>query len=87
MKFDIKALAFACAILWGAVVLFMGLANLIWGGYGHFFLLMLSSWYPGYDAGRSFAEVVIATLYALVDGLIGGAVFAWLYNSFVKSAG
>ena len=32
MKFNTKALALACAILWGVVMLGMGLSNLIWGG-------------------------------------------------------
>ena len=80
MKFDVKALALACAILWGGAILLVGLANLIWGGYGQHFLQTLSSCYPGYHATRSIGEVVIVTLYAVADGLIGGAVFGWLYN-------
>lgn len=84
MKFNIKALALACAILWGLVMLVMGLTNLVWGGYGQQFLQIMSSVYPGYHATRSVAEVVVGTLYGIVDGLIGGAVFAWLYNQFVK---
>ena len=86
MKFDIKALALACAIFWGGAILLVGLANLIWAGYGQSFLQMLASWYPGYDGGRSIGEVVIVTLYAIADGLIGGALFAWLYNRLVKSS-
>ncbi len=50
------------------------------------FLEMLSSWYPGYHATRSIAEVVIVTVYAFFDGLIGGAIFSWLYNRLAKSA-
>jgi hypothetical protein len=80
MKFDVKALALACSILWGAAILLVGLANLIWGGYGQLFLQTLSSFYPGYHATRSIGEVVIVTLYAVADGLIGGTVFGWLYN-------
>ncbi len=38
MKFNIKALALAWAILWGLVMLVTGLANLIWGNYGQQFL-------------------------------------------------
>jgi hypothetical protein len=86
MKFDVKAMAFAGAIMWGGCVLLMGIANLIWAGYGAHFLNSLASIYPGYHATRSFGEVVMGTLYALVDGFIGGAIFAWLYNRFVKSA-
>ena len=86
MKFDLKALALTSAILWGAVVLLMGVANLIWSGYVHAFLELLSSWYPGYNAARSISEVIVVTLYAIVDGFVGGAVFGWLYNSLGRKA-
>ena len=86
MKLDVKALAFAGAILWGGCVLLMGVANLIWAGYGVHFLAFLASIYPGYHATRNIAELVIVTVYAFCDGLIGGAVFGWLYNRLVKSA-
>ncbi len=85
MKFNIKALALTSAILWGACVLLMGVANLIWSGYGHDFLQMLSSCYPGYNAARSIGEVIVVTLYAIVDGLVGGAIVGWLYNALAKS--
>jgi hypothetical protein len=84
MKFNIKALALTSAILWGLAMLVMGVANLIWGNYGQQFLQTMSSVYPGYHATRSIAEVVIGTIYGTVDGLIGGAVFAWLYNQFAR---
>ena len=85
MKFSIKGLALASGILWGVAMLGMGLANLIWGSYGQQFLQMMASVYPGYHATRSVAEVVAGTLYGAVDGFIGGAVFAWLYNQFANS--
>ncbi len=84
MKFNIKALALASAILWGLVMLLVSLGNLIWGGYGQQFLQTMSSVYPGYHATRSIVEVIVGTLYGAVDALIGGAVFAWLYNQFAK---
>jgi hypothetical protein len=86
MKFSIKGLALASAILWGLAMLGMGLANLIWGNYGRLFLETMSSVYLGYHATRSIAGVIIGALYGAVDGLIGGAVFAWLYNQFAKSS-
>lgn len=86
MKFNTKALALTSAILWGSAMLVTGLANLIWGNYGQQFLQTMSSVYPGYHATRSIAEVIIGTLYGVVDGLAGGAVFAWLYNQCAKPA-
>jgi hypothetical protein len=84
MKINIKALAVACASLWGGAVLVVALANLICGGYAQRFLELLASFYPGYHATRSIGEVVIVTLYAIVDGLCGGAIIGWLYNCLAK---
>ena len=79
MKFNIKALALTCAILWGAAVLLVALVNLRCGAYGQHFLEMLASCYPGYHAARSIPQVVIGTLYAVAD-------FGWLYNWLAKIA-
>ncbi|MDE3148490.1 MAG: hypothetical protein KGL37_03390 [Acidobacteriota bacterium] len=84
MKLDIKAMAVSWAILWGGSVLLAALANLIWNGYAQHFLDALSSIYPGYHATRSFGSVVVVTLYAILDGLIGGVIFGWLYNRLLK---
>jgi hypothetical protein len=83
MKFNTKALALSSAILWGLAMLVTGLANLIWGNYGQQFLQLMSSVYPGYHATRSITDVFVGTLYGAADGLVGGAIFAWLYNQFV----
>jgi hypothetical protein len=80
MRLNTKAMAIAFAILWGACVLFMGIANMIWPGYGLALLQLCASIYPGYHPGTGVGSVVISALYALVDGLIGGAIFGWLYN-------
>ncbi len=84
MKLQVKAFAIACAILWGGCVFVVALANLFCNTYCHQFLELLSSWYPGYHASPTVAQLIIVTLYAICDGLIGGAIFAWLYNRFVK---
>jgi len=80
MKLNLKALTAAFAILWAGVVLLVGLANLIWPGYGKSFLLILASIYPGYAASGSFGDVIVGSLYALVDAAVLGFVFGWLYN-------
>ncbi len=83
MKLNLKAFALTTGILWGAAMLLTGLANLIWSGYGVAALQMMASVYPGYHADRTFLDLVVGTLYALVDGAIAGLVFGWLYNTFV----
>ncbi|HSC96145.1 MAG TPA: hypothetical protein VLC73_14350 [Burkholderiales bacterium] len=80
MKFNIGALSVAIGLFWGGSILLVGLSNLVWPGYGSAFLQLTASIYPGYKADATFAQVIIATIYGVVDGAIGGAVFAWLYN-------
>ncbi len=84
MKLSEKQLGLACAILWGGVMLFMGLANAAWSGYGQAFLNVIASVYPGYHGG-SLLQVALGTVYGIVDGLMGGFVLAWLYNRFAQA--
>jgi hypothetical protein len=83
MRLNIKAMAFTLGILWGAIVLLTGLANLIWSGYGTGFLQILASVYPGYKASGSVGDLITGVLYSLLDGALCGLVFAWLYNRFL----
>jgi ABC-type phosphate transport system permease subunit len=76
----VKALAFSLAILWGLGVFLVGLANLTWSGYAAAFLNLLASIYPGYHAAGSFGDLIVGTLYAVLDGAVGGLIFGWLYN-------
>lgn len=82
MKLNLKAFALTAGILWAAAMLLTGLANLIWSGYGVAFLQLMASLYPGYHADGTFLDLVVGTLYALVDGAVAGLVFGWLYNVF-----
>lgn len=83
MKLNIKAVMISTALIWGAIALIAGTANLIWAGYGRAFLELLASVYPGYKLSRSVGGVITCTLYAVVDGGLLGLVFAWLYNRLV----
>jgi hypothetical protein len=80
MKLNLKALTVTFAIFWAGVVFIVGVANVVWPGYGRAFLLMMASIYPGYAASGSFGDVVVGSLYALVDGAILGFILGWLYN-------
>lgn len=84
MRFNITALAITTGLFWGAAILLISLANLIWPEYGVALLDVAASVYPGYEAGTGIGSVIVGTLYALVDGAVAGAIFAWLYN-FVAS--
>ncbi len=86
MKLDIKAISITVGLIWGVLAMFLvGVANLMWPAYGRAFLEVMASIYPGYTATASFGQVILGTLYGLVDGAIAGAVFAWLYNRFAKA--
>jgi len=77
MKLDVKAFALACALVWG-----FGLFILTWwiiafdGATGD--PTFIGKLYRGYTVSP--AGSFIGLVWALVDGAIGGAIFAWLYN-------
>jgi len=84
MRLNLKAISIASGILWGMAVFLTGMGNLIWSEYGNEFLQVIASLYPGFDAKGSFGDVIVGTLYALVDGAACGLVFGWIYNLFVR---
>ena len=80
MRFSVIPLALTLGVFWGAAILIVAVANLIWPNYGRAFLDLAASIYPGYHPDSGLASVITVTLYGLVDGAVGGAVFACLYN-------
>jgi hypothetical protein len=89
MKLSVKGLAITLGLVWGVLgMLLVGLCNLIWPSYGVAFLEVMASLYPGYPlypgyhATASFGQVIVGTMYGVVDGAVAGAVFAWVYNRF-----
>lgn len=81
-RLSVKALAFASGVLWAGAFFVVGISNIIWPGYGQTFLDMIASVYPGYHGVQTVQGVMVGTFYALMDGLVGGALLAWLYNFF-----
>ena len=80
MKLNVKALALACSILWGsAVFLVTWWVIVISGASGE--ITWLGHIYLGYNISP--AGSLIGLGWGLVDGFIGGAVLAWLYNRFL----
>lgn len=82
MRLSIKGIALAFGIIWAGGILCVGLVNLAAPSYGVGFLQAISSIYPGFHNSRHFVDVLVGTGYGLVDGGIGGLIFAWLYNCF-----
>ncbi len=83
MKLNIKAFALTCGILWG-----LGLFFLTWwfiafdGSTGQ--PTLIGKIYRGYTVSP--IGSVIGLVYAFFDALIGGAIFAWLYNKIAGPA-
>jgi hypothetical protein len=79
MKLNVKAFALSCALIWG-----LGLFILTWwiiafdGSTGE--ATLIGRLYRGYSISP--AGSIIGLAWGSVDGLVGGALFAWLYNLF-----
>ena len=79
MDLSIRAVGFTAAIFWGALMLCIASANAAWG-YGGAFLTLMDGLYPGYTHDGTIWSLIVGTLYAVVDGLVAGVIFGWLYN-------
>jgi hypothetical protein len=77
MKFNIKSFSLTCGIIWGLTILLSTWWILITGASGKTFG-KLSKFYLGFSV--SWGGAFIGLIWGFVDGLILGAVFAWLYN-------
>jgi hypothetical protein len=86
MKLSVRSFAFTCAIILGVgIFLLTWWLIILYGTTGD--TIVLSTFYPGYYVSP--LGSLIGLGYGIVDGLIIGAVFAWLYNLLLpkKSAG
>lgn len=83
MKLDIKAFALACGILWGLAMFVVTWWVIMFDGASG-----SSTWlgpiYRGYTVSPIGSFIGLA--WGFVDGLIGGAIFAWLYNKLTKNS-
>jgi hypothetical protein len=80
MKLNIKAFALACGIVWGLGLLFLTWWIMIFeGATGE--PTIIGMIYRGYRVSLSGSFIGLG--WAFLDGLVGGAVFAWLYNRLI----
>ena len=84
MRLNVKAMAFAGALLWGVGVLLGTWWIILIDGPSHA-PTVIARVYRGYNF--TFAGSLIGFAWAFVDGLIGGALLAWLYNRFAGHGG
>jgi len=77
MKLNVKALALTSGLLWGCGVCFATLWLLV-RGYDGALIRQLDHFYIGYSF--SYAGAFVGLVWGFIDGAVGAAIFAWLYN-------
>ncbi len=83
MKLSIKGLALAFGISWGAGLFLWTLLNAVTDiEWGVDMLDLMVGMYPFYEV--SVAGAFVGLVAGFVDGAIGGALIAWIYNKFAK---
>ena len=76
----VVSLGLAVGIAWALGVFLLGLGAGLFD-WGIPVVAVLASLYRGYDP--SFVGNITGAVWGFVDGFIGGALVAWLYNRFV----
>jgi hypothetical protein len=76
-KLNVKALAIAVGVLWGAYMLCAGWCSWLFG-WGTGFVATMSSLYIGFKP--TFLGGIIGMIWGFADGVIAGAITAWIYN-------
>lgn len=74
------ALGVAIGATWALGIFFLAIAAMF--GWGAALVPPLASLYIGY--GASIAGAIIGAVWAFIDGFVGGAVVAWIYNLVAK---
>ena len=77
MRLNVKAFALTAGLVWGLGLFLVTWWILLFDGASSE-VMFLGRVYRGYTITP--LGSVIGLVWALADGLIGGAVFAWLYN-------
>ncbi len=84
MKLNVRAFALTCGLLWG-IALFGATWWIIFFDGTTDEITLLGKVYRGYKISP--VGSLIGLAWALIDGSIGGAVFAWLYNALAARLG
>jgi len=77
MKLNVKAFALAFGLWWGFGLFFLTWWLIAFDGVSHD-PTFIGRLYRGYNVSP--LGSIIGLAWALADGAIGGAIFAWLYN-------
>jgi hypothetical protein len=83
MKLDVKAFAITCGLLMGLGLFLATWWIIILDGPSDR-MTFIGQVYRGY--GLNGMGSLVGLIWGLVDGAIGGAIFAWLYNSLARDS-
>lgn len=84
MRLYVKAFALTCGLIWGFGVFFLTWWVILFEG-STGAITLLGHVYRGYSISP--AGSLIGLVWAFFDGLVGGAIFAWLYNTLASRFG
>lgn len=87
MKVSALALGLTLGVLWGLAMGLIGIAHAIYPEYGREFFAFMGSIYPGMSSAGTLLNIVVAVVYGVVDGFLGGYVMAAVYNFFASRVG
>ena len=79
MKLNIKAMAIAFGLVWGISLFVITWWIILLDGSSDA-TTFIGKFYRGYSLTP--IGSIVGFMWGLVDGAIGGAIFAWLYNRF-----
>jgi hypothetical protein len=77
MKLDVKAFALTCGVVWGLGIFVLAWWVILWNGSGGP-VPLLGQMYRGFTFSPIGSFIGLA--WAFPDGLVLGALVAWLYN-------
>ncbi|MDP6849848.1 MAG: hypothetical protein QGH51_01340 [Planctomycetota bacterium] len=85
MKLDVRAMALTIGILWGLHFLLFGIFMMFCPSFGGSWIQLWADIYPLYEGSGGVLDTLIGTVFGVVDGIIAGAVIAWLYNRIARN--
>ncbi|MCF7794063.1 MAG: bacteriophage holin [Candidatus Cloacimonetes bacterium] len=77
MKLNVKAFGLTCGLIWGLGLMIITWWIILWDG-SMTASTFLGRVYRGYNF--TFLGSIFGLIWGFFDGLIGGIIFAWLYN-------
>lgn len=85
MKLSVRAFAFTAAIVGAFAMLITSVIAILVPSWGEPMMVLIGAVAPGVT-GANFTSLLLLVFYGAVDGIVLGALFAWLYNRFAESS-